>query len=37
MAPTTLDGVLQKFHLEVRKQDGSVYEPDSLKVTQAAL
>ncbi|KAL9969612.1 hypothetical protein ACROYT_G021845 [Oculina patagonica] len=28
MAPTTLDEVL---HLEVRKQDGSEYDPDSLK------
>ena len=37
MAPATLDGVLQKFYLEVRKQDGSEYEPDSLKVMQAAL
>ncbi len=37
MAPTTLDKVLQKFYLEVRKQDGSEYEPDSLKVMQAAL
>ena len=33
----TLDGVLQKFYLEVRKQDGSEYELDSLKVMQAAL
>ena len=37
MAPATLDGVLQKFYLEVRKQDGSEYVPDSLKVMQAAL
>ena len=37
MAPATLDEVLQKFYLEVRKQDGSEYEPDSLKVMQAAL
>ena len=29
MAPSTLDGVLQKFYLEVRKQDGSEYEPVS--------
>lgn len=37
MAPATLNEVLQKFYLEVRKQDGSEYEPDSLKVMQAAL
>lgn len=37
MAPATLDEVLQQFYLEVRKQDGSEYEPDSLKVMQAAL
>ena len=37
MAPATLDEVLQKYYLEVRKQDGSQYEPDSLKVMQAAL
>ena len=36
--PATLNEVLQKFFLEVRKQDGSAeYEPDSLKVMQAAL
>ena len=32
VAPATLDEVLQKFYLEVRKQDGTKYEPDSLKV-----
>ena len=37
MVPTTVDGVLQKFYLEVRKQDSSEHEPDSLKVMQAAL
>ena len=37
MAPATLDEVLQQFYLEVRKQDGSEYEPDSLNVMQAAL
>ena len=37
MAPATLDGVLQKFSLEVRKQDVSEYEPDSHKVMQADL
>ena len=30
MAPATLNEVLQKFYLEVRKQNGSEYEPDSL-------
>ena len=37
MVPVTLDEVLQKCYVEVRKQDGSEYEPDSLKVMQAAL
>ena len=37
MAPATSDEVQQKFYLEVRKQGGSEYEPDSLKVMQAAL
>ena len=37
MAPAALDGVLQKFYLEVRKQDGSEYEPEALKVMQEAL
>ena len=37
MAPATLNEVLHKFYLEVRKQDGSEYETDSLKVMQAAL
>ncbi|XP_044167295.1 uncharacterized protein KIAA1958-like [Acropora millepora] len=37
MAPATLNEVLHKFYLEVRKQDGSEYEPDSLKVMHAAL
>lgn len=36
-ATTTLDEVLQTFYLQVRKQDGSKYEPDLLKVMQAAL
>jgi len=37
MAPATLDEVFKKFYVEVRKQDGSEHEPDSLKVMQAAL
>ena len=37
MAPSTLNKILQKFYVEVRKQNGSEYEPDSLKVMQAAL
>ena len=37
ISPATLDEILQKYYLEVRKQDGSDYEPDSLKVMQAAL
>ena len=36
MAPATLDEVLKKNYVEVRKQDGSEYEPDSLKVMQTA-
>lgn len=36
-ATTTLDEVLQTFYLQERKQDGSKYEPDLLKVMQAAL
>ena len=32
-----LDEILQKYYLEVRKQDGTDYETDSLKVMQAAL
>ena len=36
MAPATLVEVLKKFYVEVRKQDGSEYEPDSLEVMQAA-
>ena len=36
-APATLDEVLKKFYVEVRKQDGSKYKQDSLKVMQAAL
>ena len=35
--PAILNEVLQKFYLEVRKQNGFEYEPDSLKVVQAAL
>ena len=37
LGPATLDEVLQQFYLEVRRQDGSEYEQDSLKVMQAAL
>ena len=37
MAIATLNEVLQKFYLEVRKQNGSEYKPDSIKVVQAAL
>ena len=32
ISPAALDEILQKYYLEVRKQDGSDYEPDSLKV-----
>ena len=37
ISPAALDEILQKYYLEVRKQDGSEYEPDSLQVMQAAL
>ena len=37
ISPTALDEILQKYYLEVRKQDGTEYEPHSLKVMQAAL
>ena len=32
-----LDKALQKFYAEVRTKKGKDYEPDSLKVMQAAL
>ena len=35
--PEELDNVLQKFYAEVRAKKGEDYEPDSLKVMQAAL
>ena len=37
ISPAAVDEILQKYYLEVRKQDGSEYEPDSLKVVQVAL
>ena len=36
-SPQVLDGILTKFYAEVRKKDGSEYEPDSLRVRQASL
>ena len=36
-SPQELDSVLSQFYAEVRKRDGSEYEPDSLRVMQAAL
>jgi len=35
--PRALGGLLNKFYVEIRKKDGTDYEPDSLKVMQAAL
>ena len=32
-----LDGILQQFYAELIKSDGQEYEPESLKVMQAAL
>ena len=37
ISPAALDEILQKYYLEVREQDGSEDQPDSLKVMQAAL
>ena len=37
ISPAALDEILQKYYLEVRKQDGTDYEPDSPNVMQAAL
>lgn len=36
-SPEDLDEVLQKFYAELRNKKGEDYEPDSLKVMQAAL
>ena len=35
--PQALDGLLNTFYVEIRKKDGTDYEPDSLRVMQAAL
>ncbi len=35
--PDDLNQILKKFYAEIRKKDGSNYEPDSLRVMQAAL
>ena len=35
--PVALDGLLTRFYAEIRKQDGSEYEPESLRVMQASL
>jgi len=37
LPPEQLDKVLERFYASVRKQDGTDYEPGSLKVMQAAL
>ena len=37
LPPEQLDKVLERFYPSVCKQDGTDYEPGSLKVTQAAL
>ena len=36
-SPQALDEVWTKFYVEVRKRDGSEYEPDSLRVMQASI
>ena len=35
--PPALDGLLNKFYVEITKKDGTDYEPDSLRVMQAAI
>ena len=35
--PRVLDEILTKFFVEVWKKDGTEYEPDSLRITQASL
>ena len=35
--PQALDDLLNKFYVEIRKKDGTDYEPDSLRVMQAAI
>ena len=35
--PQALDGLLNKFYVEIRKNDGTDYEPDSLRGIQAAI
>ena len=37
MAPDELDKLLSKFYAEVKKKDGTDYEPDSLRIMQSAL
>ena len=37
LPPEQLDKVLERSYASVRKQDGTNYEPGSLKVMQAAL
>ena len=36
-SPQALDEILTKFYAEVRKRDGSEYEPDSLRMIQATI
>ena len=35
--PQALDALFNKFYVEIRKKDGTDYEPDSLRVMQAAI
>jgi len=35
--PQAHDGLLNKFYVEIRKKDDTDYEPDSLRVMQAAI
>jgi len=37
LSPQALDEILTRFYAEMRKRDGSEYEPDSLQVMQASI
>ena len=36
-APSELNNILRRFYTELRKENGTDYEPDSLRVMQASL
>ncbi|CAB4044909.1 Hypothetical predicted protein [Paramuricea clavata] len=37
MTPEKFDKLLRKFDAEVKKRDGTDYEPDSLRIMQSAI